>query len=318
MLMTAGEVKIMQEVTQRGALAPGSSELLGRIRAVIAEALREDGVHSTPVPGLTLYRWSETSSPRHGVYRPSLCVVAQGEKQVWLGQQVLMYNPATYLISSIHVPAQSRVSRASAAQPYLALRIEFDPQEWLDLLEGGALRGEDEVEPEAGLWVARMEEHLLDALARYVDLVRHPEDVPYLAPLWRREIFYRVIRGEGGQRWARLLAAAGQANPAHRAVRHLAEHFRDHVRIDDLAALVNMSPSTLHRHFKALTHMTPIQYQKRLRLLEARRLLLGGAQSVTEAALSVGYESVSQFTRDYARLFGLPPSKDVERLRLAP
>ncbi|MCL6548199.1 MAG: AraC family transcriptional regulator [Alicyclobacillus sp.] len=291
---------------------------LERIRAVINKVLQEDGVHHTAVPGLSLYRWSETSSPRHGVYRPSLCVVVQGEKQVWFGERILTYNPATYLISSIHVPAQSRVSVASSTHPYLALRIEFDPQEWVGLLApGDEMNRNHATEPEAGLWVARTEEHLLDAVARYVDLVEHPEDVPYLAPLWRREMVYRVIRGEGGRRWARLLAADGHVDPVHRAVRYLADHYRDHVRIDDLAALANMSPSTLHRHFKALTHMTPVQYQKRLRLLEARGLLLAGAPSVTDAALAVGYESVSQFTRDYARLFGLPPRKDVERLKFA-
>ncbi|WP_084182523.1 AraC family transcriptional regulator [Alicyclobacillus vulcanalis] len=306
----------MQDIMERGPSSPRRSECLERIRAVILETLREDGAHATAVPGLMLYRWSVKRPSRPRVYRPSLCVVVQGEKQVWLGSQVFTYNPATYLVSSIHVPVQSSVSRATASEPYLALCMQFDPEELVDLLGDAWIRA-DEAVPETGLWVARMEDQLLDAIARYVDLVRHPEDVPYLAPLWRREIFYRVIRGEGGQRWARLLAAS-YANPAHLAVRYLAEHFRDHVRIEDLALLVKMSPSALHRHFKALTNMTPIQYQKRMRLLEARRLLLSDVPSVTEAALSVGYESVSQFTRDYARFFGLPPSKDVKRLRLAP
>ncbi|WP_304458687.1 AraC family transcriptional regulator [Alicyclobacillus sendaiensis] len=308
----------MQDGTSSDIPASEASVRIARLRRWMVERLREDGTYATSVPGLTLYRWSHTSSPHYGVYTPSLCVVVQGEKQVWLGRRVLVYNPATYLISSIHVPAQSRVSRATPTEPYLALRIEFQPQELVDMLHEDWARSLDGDVPEPGLQVACSDGPLVDAIARYVSLVDSPEDEPFLGPIWRREIFYRVLRGAGGARWARMLMAVGHADPVHRAVRYLAEHFRDPVRIEDLAAMVNMSPSTLHRHFKALTQMSPIQYQKRLRLLEARRLLVAGGLSVTEAALSVGYESVSQFTRDYARLFGLPPSKDADRSRLAP
>ena len=279
----------------------------------------EDGTHATAIDGLTLYRYSITSESVQTVYEPSLCVVAQGRKRVILGDETHTYDPARFLLASVALPVAGKIIEATPAAPYLGLRINIDPAEVGDLIAAdGLTEGADRPGSSRGLAVSRLDPPLLDAVARLVGLLDTPATVGVLAPLVRREITYRLLVGEQGRRLRQIAVGDSQTRRIVRAIQWLKTHFAEPLRIEDLARQVSLSPSALHQHFKAVTALTPLQYQKQLRLQEARRLLLADGLDAASAGYRVGYESPSQFSREYRRLFGRPPRMDLDALRALP
>jgi AraC-like DNA-binding protein len=274
-----------------------------------------DDVYSTAVPALRLSRFSAPSDLAALVYEPSLCVVAQGAKEVLLADETYRLEPAQSLLVSVDLPVTARVVEASPRRPYLAVRITLDAAVVGELLADGAT-APPLGPPARAIVVTPAEPSLLGAVGRLVALLDFPQDVEPLAPLVLREITYRVLTGPQGARLRQIVSAGAPAQRIARALRRLKDHFADPLRIESLAKHVGMSPSAFHLHFKSVTAMSPLQYQKRLRLHEARRLMLGEGLDAAEAAFRVGYESPSQFSREYRRMFGAPPRQDVVALKV--
>jgi len=280
---------------------------------IIDHHAKTDGVHQTAIPSLVFVRDSNGSVPRHGVYKPSFCIVVQGAKEVWLGEDNFKYNPADYLISSVHLPVIAQVTEASPDVPYLGFILEFSANQILEILRDSEIRvGPKE---KRGMFVSRMELPLLDAVIRLARLLDNPKDIPILAPLFTKEILYRVLQGQHGMRLEQIAIEGSSAHQINEVIEHITNNFDKSVRIEELAEKVNMSVSSLHRHFKEITAMSPVQFQKQLKLQEARRLLLTESADASDVAFRVGYESPSQFSREYSRMFGYPPRQDIKRLK---
>jgi len=296
---------------------------LAKLEAAVGRQTAVDGAHGTAVPELTLYRSSAPSDLAAVVYEPSLCLVAQGAKELRLAGETYRYDPAQSLLVSVDLPAAARVVEASPDRPCLMVRVALDPAVVGELLADGtttppATGFAGAPPPARGLAVSPVEPPLLDAVCRLVALLDSLRDVGPLAPLVLREITYRVLTGPHGSRLRQTVAAGAPAQRVARAIRWLKDHFADPLRVEALAKHVRMSPSAFHVHFKAMTALSPLQYQKRLRLQEARRLMLGDGLDAAGAAFRVGYESPSQFSREYRRLFGAPPRRDVAALQVGP
>lgn len=279
-----------------------------------------EGHHATGVPGLTLIRADQPGQRLPALYEPGLVLVLQGRKQATLGSQVLSYDPLHALVVSVTMLPQAQITDASPARPYLCLRLGVDSHELAALLLEAApaippTTAGSGAAPARGLHLATVSAPLLDALHRLLHLLLQPRDLPVLAPLLRREIFYRVLTGELGPQLRALAVADSQAQRIGRAIALVRRRYTEPLRVDELAAAAHMSASTLHARFKQVTAMTPLQYQKLLRLHEARRLMLADGLDAASAAHRVGYESPSQFNREYRRQFGAPPRAEVQRLR---
>lgn len=281
---------------------------------ILARAFREDG-ELEPLKGLHLNRSSSPMEPLHSVYDPVFCVIAQGSKEVFLRNERYMYDPSHYLLVTAELPLVSHVLEASKKQPYLALRLELDP-----ILVGSVMVEAGDVTPKnhtdvKAIDVNSLDAGLLDAVVRLVRLLEGPAEAPFLAPLITREIVYRLWRGEQRDRLRHIAALGGYTPHIARAIERLHRDFDQQLRIDSIASELGMSVSGFHHHFKAVTAMSPLQFQKRLRLQEARRLMLGEGLDATSVAYRVGYHDASHFNREYKSLFGLPPMRDMERLR---
>ncbi len=283
----------------------------------IGRAMRADGT-TQPFPGLHLYRRSSPLQLLHGVSEPSVAVIAQGSKEVLLGENRYRYGPSQYLLATVELPTIRRVLEASQERPYLSLRLELAPTlVGSVMLEAGhashsSLPGRADVR---GIDVSLLDANLLDAFVRLVRLLDSPAETPVLLPLITREIVYRLLMGEQGGRLRHLAILGGYTPPIARAVAQLRQDFDQPLRIERLARELGMSVSGLHHHFKAVTAMSPSQFQKQLRLQEARRLMLGEDLDAASAAYRVGYHDASHFNREYKSLFGVPPMRDVQRLR---
>jgi AraC-like DNA-binding protein len=275
-----------------------------------------EGVRSTAVRGLGLYRASAPTQRLHGVHTPCVCVIAQGAKRVMLGDEVYLYDRAQYLAASVDLPVSGQVIEASPEKPYLSLKLDVAPQEIAALLLESPPPQSSDATPTRGLFVSRIDADLLDAFVRLLRLLDKPEDIPALEPGLRREILYRMLKSEQGHRLRQIATSAAHSTRIARTIDWLRNNFREPLRIEELAAQANMSTSSFHEHFRAVTAMSPLQFQKQLRLQEARQLLMSEALDAATAGHRVGYESPSQFSREYARLFGAPPAAD--RKRLAP
>lgn len=277
-----------------------------------------DGLHDGPVPGLQLIRASQPAQPLPAVYEPGLVLVLQGRKQATLGAEVLHYDPLNCLLVGLTLLPLGQITEASADRPYLCLRLHSSPTDLAALmLEAGssAVRPQAHGEPPRALNLAPVSAPLLDAAVRLLRLLDEPQDVPVLAPLLQREVFYRVLTGPLGPRLWALAQSDSQTRRIARAIELLRQRYDQPLRVDELAAVAHMSATTLHLHFKQLTAMSPLQYQKHLRLHQARRLMLAEGLDAARAAQHVGYESPSQFSREYRRLFGSPPRADVSRVK---
>lgn len=301
--------------------APPSDDPLSPARAALAQRL----LHHLPsaglgtpasVPGLTLIRVDTPSDGLCSVYEPCVALIVQGAKQVVAGHQSVRYGVHRYLIASLDVPALSAILEARPEQPYLAVALRLDPQLLTQMLLDSAPIAEAPLPAEAGaLSTGQVTAELLDAFSRLVGLLDEPLHARALSPLVQREIFYRLLAGEAGARLRRLGTTQGLSQQVARAVARLRGEFDRPLRVEELAREARMSTSSFHQHFKHLTAMSPLQYQKQLRLTEARRLMLSDDLDAATAAYRVGYESASQFSREYSRLFGQPPARDVARLR---
>ena len=275
-----------------------------------------DGLHGTAIPRLQFARASGAQLPTCGVFQPSLCIIAQGRKQVTLNDEIYVYDRSRYIVGAVDLPVSGQVVGATAATPYLSLRLEFDPHQIAELVLDMNLPAPLRQAAGRGLFLEDASVVMTDTALRLLRLLDTPEDIPALAPLAERELLYRLLRSPQGWRIVQATMADSHAQRITRAIRWLNDRFAEPLRIEDMARAVNMSSSSLHHHFKAVTAMSPLQYQKRLRLQEARRLLLSESLDAATAGHRVGYESPSQFSREYGRLFGTPPARDAQRLRL--
>jgi AraC-like DNA-binding protein len=280
----------------------------------IGRAVRDDGT-AEPVEGLRLRRASSPTEMGHGVSFPAFCVIAQGSKEILLGDRRYRYDPAHFLIATTAVPIGSRVSEASAERPYLGLVLRLDPAfVGSVMVEAGrpAPRSNATV---TAIDVSPLDAGLLDAVVRLARLLETPVDARFLAPLIKREIVYRLLMGEQSDRVRHIATLGGETNRIAEAIARLRNDFDRPLRIEDLARELGMSVTGFHHHFKAVTAMSPLQFQKQLRLQEARRLMLGEDLDAASAGFRVGYDDASHFSREYKRLFGAPPMRDIERLR---
>lgn len=246
----------------------------------------------------------------HTLHQPAVCIIAQGAKQVLLQGEVYAYDASRFLVFTTDLPISAQVTRARFAEPYLGFRLDLDPALVAELVLQLGPSTAARSPTGRGLFLSAVTDGMLDAAIRLMRLLDHPEDVPALAPLAERELVYRLLRSEQGERLAQSARAGSAASRVMRAVAWLKTNAAEPLRVDELARHCGMSVSSLHHHFRAVTAMSPLQYQKQLRLQEARRLLLAEGMEVARAAYTVGYESASQFSREYSRLFGVPPSRD--------
>ena len=270
-----------------------------------------DGEHRTPLSHLTLFRWSTVANLECLVTRPSLVLAAQGAKRVILSEHPFEYGRDHGLIISMPLPAMARVTEATPEEPYLCLVYELDLARIADLITAMRLPAPRTIPEGTAVSLCAVTAPLFDTALRLIRLLDEPSHIPVLAPLVERELLYRLLMGEQGMRLRHLTLAESQTFKISRAIDYLKRNFTRPLRIETLAGEVNMSVSSLHHHFKAVTSMSPLQYHKQLRLHEARSLLIRQTSDVTSAAYSVGYESPSHFTRDYSRLFGAPPTRDL-------
>jgi len=288
--------------------------------AVLAERISRftphDGGFDMRHPGLHLYRSSQASQElHHGVQKPGLCLVAQGAKSVLLDKELFEYDETRLLVYSVDVPVASRVVRASPDEPYLSLRLDLDPQRITELLPKVQPHGLPRPLEDRAICVCDIDPDLVEAASRLLGLMARPGEIELLAPLAVDEILIRLLRGPLGARVAQIGQEDSRLQRVGKAVAWLREHYDQTVEVETLASMVHMSPSAFHQHFKAVTAMSPLQYQKTLRLQEARRLMLSTLADAGIAARRVGYSSASQFSREYARHFGNSPMKDIAHLR---
>jgi AraC-like DNA-binding protein len=280
----------------------------------IARAIRDDGTAEL-LPGLELHRASSPTELGHCVSYPSFCVIAQGSKEVLLGDHRYRYNPTQYLIATIELPIANRVAEASPERPYLGFILRLDSAlVGSVLVEAGHLASRHQSSV-AAIDVNPLDLGLLDAVVRLVRLLDAPTDARFLAPLITREIVYRLLQGAQGDRLHHIVALGGSTHRIGEAIERLRKNFDQPLHIKDIARELGMSVSSFHQHFRAVTAMSPLQFQKQLRLQAARRLMLGEGLDAASAGYRVGYGDPSHFTREYKRLFGAPPMHDVERLR---
>jgi AraC-like DNA-binding protein len=289
---------------------------IGVLAQLLTRHASTPGIHPTSIPGLSVVRHDQPSEvATQDWQKPSMCLVAQGRKRVLPGDEVLDYDPSHFLVYSVDLPVRANVVEARPDRPYLCLMLDIDPSEISALMlkfgtPAGAASGSG-----GGLHLNHTTAPMLDAVIRLVRLLDTPEDAGALAPLVVTEIYYRLLQGDEGGRLAQIAVPDHQTCRVCKAVGWLREHFAEPLRIERLAKEVHMSESSLHHHFRELTCMSPLQYQKQLRLQEARRLLHSEGAGASDAAYRVGYESPSQFSREYRRMFGASPIKDRTHLR---
>ena len=273
---------------------------------------------ATAIPFLSLLRSSHPTPVTRGVLKPSCCVILQGQKRVHLAEDILDYGPGEYLVVSVDMPAAGHIVNATPDKPYLLLNIELDPQEIAAIVLEAKI-AIDTQEPVRGAFVSKTDDALQESLYQLVRLLQAPAaEAAFLAVGLKREIIYRMLTGADGRQLYQNIVLDQQDRGISKAIAWLREHYDQTVKVEELAQATNMSISSLHHRFKAVTTMGPMQYQKQLRLQAARTLLLNGDVDATTAAYQVGYESASQFSREYRRLFGAPPMQDMKKLRTTP
>ena len=309
--------------TRRGVRGPGEPSLaapgavaLRRLANLVARYAPHDGVFPLRLPGTYALRRSRmTSEAVHATLGPSLCLVAQGAKVVMLGREVFEYDSARMLVFAVDLPISGQVTRASWREPFLGFRLDLDSKRVAELAARVYPRRVPRPSDDRGLYVGHATDAIVDAVARLLDLMAQAEDADLLGPLAVDEILIRLLRTPIGSRVAQIGQPKSGVHRVAEAVSWIREHFAQPVTVEEMAASVRMSASSFHQRFKAVTSMSPLQYQKTLRLHEARRLMLFQGMDASEACHRVGYLSPSQFSREYSRFFGSPPTRDIARLR---
>lgn len=271
--------------------------------------------YDTPISGLRFSRWTTPTPPTSYTHNPSICLIAQGRKRVLLGEESFIYDANHFLISSVDLPIITNIIEASEEQPYLGLIMELELTEISQLIVDSELAFTQAKEAQKGIAVGELSESLLDAFVRLAELLDEGQNIKILAPIIKREIFYRLLMSEQGTRLHQIVTAGSHSHQIAKAIDWLKNNFVKPLSVGDLASYTGMSKSSFYTHFRSMTSMTPLQFQKKLRLSEARRLMLTENLDAMAATFKVGYESPSQFSREYSRLFGAPPSKDIKSLR---
>lgn len=287
------------------------AELARKIAWFIGSAERQ----LTQVPGLLLARRTAPTTPCSGTYEPSVIVVAQGRKRVDLGQTTFIYDESRFLLTAVDLPIVSQVIEASEAQPCLALALKLEMPMVRELLSREEIHLRDVLSDSPAMIIGEITVGLPGACCRLLDLLATPQHIPFLSSLIQREVIYRLLCGPEGGRLRAIATLGDQSHHTAKAIAWIRDNYAKPVRVDDLAEIAGMGVSTLHHHFRVLTNMSPLQYQKQLRLQAARGRMLVDRIDATTAAFEVGYESVSQFNREYSRFFGQPPMRDIRTLR---
>jgi AraC-like DNA-binding protein len=276
-----------------------------------------NGLHATAIDSLGFLRESDTSRAMRGVSEPILVIVVQGKKEVVLNEETYPYGVAQYLVISVDLPICGFATEASPARPYLSVTLNLDPVQLCDIIAQINLGSDRQDNAMRGLFVSDAEPSLIDCAIRLTQLLDTPQDIAFLAPTIVREIYYRLLVGEQGEAVRQIATSGSKMQRIAKAIALIKADFSKPLRIETLAEHANMSISSFHRHFKEVTSMSPLQYQKQLRLLTARQMMLVENVDATQTAYQVGYESPSQFSREYSRMFGAPPIRDIDRLRVA-
>jgi AraC-like DNA-binding protein len=291
---------------------------LGALAGSVARLTEKGDRPVTDIRGLSLFRREGPTQPVSGVYVPGICLAVQGAKRVLVGKGSYVYGARRFLITSVDIPSFAQIIRASPKEPYLGLRLKFDLHEISQLMLDRDLPPPLSQLPSRGLATGEITLPLLAAFQRLIDLFAEPQDIPILAPIIQREIFYRLLVGDQGAHLRQMATVGSRSHRIAQAIDWLKGNFARPFRVDDLASQVSMSRTTFHHHFRTVTAMSPLQYQKRLRLNEAKRLMLTERLDAATAALQVGYESASQFSREYVRVYGAPPLRDIMKSRQLP
>ncbi|RCJ34487.1 AraC family transcriptional regulator [Nostoc sp. ATCC 53789] len=276
-----------------------------------------DGFHKTAIEQLEFQRESSASTSLQGVCEPILAILVQGKKEALLGEETYRYSAAQYLVVSVDLPLSAFIVEATPEQPYLGFKLNLDPRQLCDIITAQTSVIEEKKNSVRGLFVSTIDAPLLDCAMRLTRLLDTPQDIPILAPMIIREIYYRLLIGEQGEAVRQIATSGSNMQRIAEVIKLIKADFTKPMRVEELAGQASMSSSSFHHHFKKVTSMSPLQYQKQLRLLEARRLMLAENSDAANAAYQVGYESPSQFSREYSRMFGAPPIRDIERLRTA-
>ena len=291
------------------------SRILAELAVKISNSLGESAERATEVPGLMLYRSTAPTIPSPCTYEPSLLVIAQGTKRVDLGKTSYVFGQSRFLLTSLELPVMSQVIMASAEAPYLAFFLKLDMSAVREILNTEEVPVPEATSETRGMAVGVSTPELVNSCCRMMDLLDAPQDIPFFGKLIQREIIYRILQGSQGARLRAIATLGDQSHQTAKAVAWLRSNYEKPLPLEQLAAIAGMSRSTLHQHFRALTAMSPLQFQKRLRLHAARQRMLTGDLDAASAAFEVGYESPSQFNREYRRFFGQPPMRDIKALR---
>jgi AraC-like DNA-binding protein len=290
-------------------------ELRAALARKIASFIGSAEKRITDVPGLLLTRRTATTAPASATYEPSLAVVAQGRKRATLGGTTFIFDQSRYLLTSLDLPVICNVIEASEAVPYLCFVLKLEIPVVRELLSREEIQGPEAASDSPAMATGETTAELLDACCRLVDLLNTPQDIPFLSGLIQREIIYRILRGPEGTRLRAIATLGDQSQRTAKAIAWVRANYAKPLRVEDLAKISGMGVSTLHHHFRVLTAMSPLQYQKQLRLHAARERMLMDGLDAASAAFEVGYESASQFNREYSRFFGQPPMRDIRTLR---
>lgn len=293
----------------RGDMVNNKNELT----ELVEKYFKTDGTHATEINHLSIVRASTLTEPLHSIVEPSVCFIIQGSKIVMLGEAIFRYDSSQYLVISVHLPIRGKITEAMKEKPYLCIRLGFTTEQILE-----AVANHKEVvsdPPKRAMLVNKTTSEMTDALLRLIRLLDTPKDIPVLAPLYQKEILYRILQKEDGDQIKQFAILGTHAQAIKETIQLINQAYAEPLRVEELAKAVNMSLSSFHHNFKVITGMSPLQFQKMIRLQEARRLLIAEGLEAAEAAFQVGYESPSQFSREYSRLFGLPPKSDVKKLQ---
>lgn len=282
---------------------------------LVGDIAQTDGGYTTRIPALMIYRRSAATEPMPCIYGLGLGITVQGGKRVTLGDEIFNYGPGQSLVTSVDLPVVSYVTQANPVEPYLGVRLELDARTIAQLAAEMDFSAPLKASTSRAMSVVTLDEGLLDALTRLIWLLDEPHLIPLIAPLIQQEIVVRLLNGEHGPTLRHLVTVGSPSQQIAKVIAWLKQHFTEDVPMDDLAAKAHMSPSTFRQHFRVVTGMSPLQYLKQLRLQDARQLMLNENLDASSAAVRVGYESASQFSREYTRLFGAPPLRDIRRMR---
>jgi AraC-like DNA-binding protein len=295
--------------------APKLAQALTELGGKISNVLGDSGERATGVPGLMLYRCTAPTVPSPCTYEPSLLLIAQGRKRVDLGRATYVFGQSQFLLTSLELPVVSQVITASEEAPYVAFFLKLDISTVRDILNTEEVHVPERSSGARGMTIGETTVELVNACSRMVDLLDVPQDIPFFGKLIQREIIYRLLQGTQGQRLRAMATLGDQSHRTAKAVAWLRANYQKPLRVEQLATVAGMSRSTLHHHFRALTAMSPLQFQKQLRLRAARQHMLTNDLDAASAAFEVGYESASQFNREYRRFFGRPPIRDIKAMR---